>query len=284
MAIQVSSARASVTSAPSYNADYTLMSWVRKGSIAFNSLWMISGNIGTNSDLDAISIDGSGKMEVDIKASNSYISAKLGPTALANNTWYHITQVRSGITVSVLLGTQSANAAFEVEAGGSVAGRSTAAAAVALGGWESVASGFQFFGTKVFASALTTTQVVNEQWKLAPSQAPWALWPHLNEDGFDWSGNSRSLTTSGAILFTSPPISYGGSGVNAGIPTAVVAAQVDLQSGTACWNAYQPQALADDPPTAPPTVASSFGFVEPCGVKAAGEYVSRFAIGNVEDR
>ena len=283
MALQVSSGRASVTSAPNYNADYTLMSWVRKGSIAFNSLWMVSGAVNTASNIDGISIDGSGKMEVDIKASDSYISFKAGPTTLANNTWYHITQVRSGITLTVLLGTQTANAAFEVEAGGSLAGRGTASAAIALGGWDSVASGFQFFATKVFASALTTAQIVNEQWKVSPSQAPWAVWPHLDESGFDTSGNSRSLSTSGAILFTSPPVSYGGSGVNASIPTAVVGASVDLQAGSLCAVAYQASVLLGDPPIPPPTASPTNNFVSPWGARATEDYVGPFLIGRSDD-
>jgi hypothetical protein len=287
MALQLGITTASTASAPSFATDYTFMSWVRCDAIAFNNLWAVSGSVGNDFNLDGISIPANGHLEVSIKVNNiSSFTFVEGTTALSNNTWYHITQRRSGNTLALFLGTIGGSSTTEVQTGPlDISGRTVAASTIILGGWGSSSDDdFQFFGAKAFSNALTLQQIQNEQYRVSPAQTPWAYWPFLDENALDWSGNSRSFSSTNAVAFNSPPITYGAPSVPSVLVTSAATATVNWDSGQFCFSAYQMAFQAGAAPDPPPQVAASIGFVEPFGCRTSTAIVDRFAIGNVEDR
>jgi hypothetical protein len=191
------------TSAPDYNAAYTVCGWWYYTSLGFaggfygNQLVTLeSGNPADNLDLLQSREEGGDHHRLNIQVGiGAGLVIVVGTTNLSTGTWYYQAMVRSSATsVKIYLGTTAANIAEEAENTTNVTGR-TASTALHMGEfWTNELDG-RMAAVRVYTRALTLDQLKVEAVSASPVDASniWATYPFRTRER-DVSGNARHLT------------------------------------------------------------------------------------------
>lgn len=194
--------------APFNNAsDYTWMAWVR---FAQNNTWqgILSVSVGEgNNQYETLEATPDGNLE--LYSSSGAVSSQT--VTYSTNTWYHLTMVRSGTTLTCYIdGVPSLTV--------SGAGINLSAGDLLWGHWSLTSDPLngRISYSRAWTAALTSTEILTE--RLATSAVRtadlWGDWP-LQTAVTDISGNGRNLTTNGTITWdtSTEPISAGISGI-----------------------------------------------------------------------
>lgn len=201
--IRASGQGLSRTSAPNYNAAYTLCGWWYYTSLGFAGGFygqqLVTLESGNPSDL--LDLLQAGEHNGDSHRLKVYVGigaglvTVTGTNPIVTGTWYFQALVRSSATsLKAYLGTTASNVVEEAENTTNVTGR-TAVTALHIGEFWTNEHDGRLAGVRAYTRALTLDQLKAEAVSATPVDSTnlWATWPMRTRIN-DLSGNGRHLT------------------------------------------------------------------------------------------
>lgn len=232
---------------PSYDAAYTIMVWFRittaPGNYSYATLFSLRNEPAGTFYQDALNIfnyPGVGYLLDFYGRNNNTIVEFLGDTALSLNTWYCAAIVRASDTDRRIYIGDASNA-FTLEGSGTSAlGSRSGNPAAEANICESRSGVLEMGAVKVWTTALTLTQLQDEQYyDLAQYETSIRYVIPIVDTGAsrgtDYSGNSYNFTTNGTMTDVTDPAAVewdASSGTNVTVIAGAVIAQVIAPSAS----------------------------------------------------